>query len=92
MDTINRLLKKQTPKMRGKGRATGDATPADQTDPLMGETPQRPPVMTRWVSNKTGIRLAVPGSWLAGPLAKQFEPRQETESMCAVKRKLVEEL
>ncbi|KAI5856028.1 PAPA-1-like conserved region-domain-containing protein [Tricharina praecox] len=52
MDTIHRLLKKQTPKMRGKGRATSDATPADQADSLMGDGPQRPPIMTCWVRNK----------------------------------------
>jgi Ino eighty subunit 2 len=94
MDTINRLLKKQTPKMRGKGRATGDATPADQ-DTVMGGSDlpgPPPPTMIRWVSNKDGCRLAVPGSWLAGPIGKQFEPQRETERMQNVRRKLVEEL
>jgi Ino eighty subunit 2 len=94
MDTINRLLKKQTPKMRGKGRTTGDATPADQ-DAVMGGTdqpPVPPPNMVRWVSNKDGCRLAVPNSWLAGPIGKQFEPQRETENMRNVRRKLVEEL
>lgn len=94
MDTINRLLKKQTPKMRTKGRATGDATPADQ-DTVMGGTEQPvppTPTMVRWVSNKDGCRLAVPSSWLTGPLGKQFEPQQETERMRNVRRKLVEEL
>ncbi|KAF8252192.1 hypothetical protein K440DRAFT_391065 [Wilcoxina mikolae CBS 423.85] len=96
IDTINRLLKKQTPKMRGRSRATGDATPADQGgDTIMGgveQTPPPAPTMVRWVSNKDGIRLAVPGSWLAAPVGKRFEPQTETERMRNVRRKLVEEL
>ena len=93
MDTINRLLKKQTPKMRIKGRATGDATPADQFDTTMGGTEAPPPpTMIRWVSNKDGIRLAVPNTWLESPLGTQFEPKKETATMVNAKRKLLEEL
>lgn len=77
--------------MRGKGRATGDATPAD--DMAMGGSENQPaPTMVRWVSNKDGIRLAVPESWLAGPIGRRFEAQTEPESMLQVKRKLVEEL
>ena len=92
METINRLLKKQTPKMRGRGRATGDATPADQSGDtaMAGAEPPPAPTMVRWISDKSGIRLAVPGSWLEGPAGGQFRPRTETESMRNVRRKLVE--
>ncbi|CCX32044.1 PAPA-1-like conserved region-domain-containing protein [Pyronema domesticum] len=96
IDTINRLLKKQTPKMRGRGRATGDATPADGNgDITMGgmEAPS-PPTMMRWVSNKDGIRLAIPETWMNGPIGKAYSKQEETETMrnAGTKRKLVEEL
>ncbi|KAI5846538.1 PAPA-1-like conserved region-domain-containing protein [Morchella snyderi] len=77
MDTINKLLKKQTPKMRKsqQGRQTGDATPneAGGPDGLVEAPP--PPKMVRWVSNKDGIRVGVPESWLAGPVGRVFMPQ-----------------
>jgi Ino eighty subunit 2 len=96
IDTINRLLKKQTPKMRGRGRATGDATPADGNgDITMGGMEAPPlPTMMRWVSNKDGIRLAIPETWMNGPIGKVYSKQEETETMrnAGMKRKLVEEL
>ncbi|KAI5818113.1 PAPA-1-like conserved region-domain-containing protein [Pyronema omphalodes] len=97
IDTINRLLKKQTPKMRGRGRATGDATPADGNgDITMGgmEAPPPPPTMMRWVSNKDGVRLAIPESWMSAPVGRVFEKQEPTERMrnAGAKRRLVEEL
>ncbi|KAI5799973.1 PAPA-1-like conserved region-domain-containing protein [Geopyxis carbonaria] len=78
MDTINRLLKKQTPKMR-RGRNTGtagDATPANKEEAeAMGIEMPPPPTMVRWVSNKEGSRLSVPDSWLSSPIGKVFEPQ-----------------
>lgn len=96
METINKLLKKQTPKMR-KNRATnatGDATPAGSGEggALRGSVePPPPPTMVRWVSNKDGIRLGVPDLWLAGPVGDVFKPQTETERMSAVRKRLVEE-
>ena len=78
MDTINRLLKKQAPKRRGKvsaaevaaataaAAAGGAATP----DLGMGEDgeeevgAEKPdPVFVRWVSSREGCRVGVPGEW-----------------------------
>lgn len=76
MDTINKLLKKQTPKMRkSQGRQTGDATPNEANpDGGVAEAPPTPK-MVRWVSNKDGIRVGVPESWLAGPVGRVFMPQ-----------------
>ena len=81
-DTINRLLKKQAPKRRGKishaeiaAQDRGDDDLVD--DELGGEAEReeiRPanPVFTRWVSNSQGCRVGVPTEWLDGPLGKIF--------------------
>jgi Ino eighty subunit 2 len=92
IDTINRLLKKQTPKLRGRGKAAGDATPADQANAEAALEGVDLPTMVRWTSNKDGIRLSNPDSWLKAPVGKIFEPQKETERMSAVRRKLIEEL
>lgn len=94
MDTINKLLKKQTPKMRNKGRITGDATPAGgpQDTDLGGVAEAFPvPKMVRWVSNKDGIRLGVPDAWLSGPVGRVFEAQTETRGMRRA-RGLIEEI
>lgn len=83
MDTINRLLKKQAPKRRGKIAATelsaagaaGVPLPASalKGKPLnvsnddaasRDEEPTANPVFVRWVSDRTGCRVGVPGEWL----------------------------
>lgn len=89
MDTINRLLKKQTPKMRGTRGTVGDAagTPGGG-DGASTEAPP-PPTMVRWVSNKDGTRLGVPETWLqAGPVGEVFVKQEPTPRM----RKLIEEI
>jgi Ino eighty subunit 2 len=89
MDTINKLLKKQTPKMR-KGRANGDATPAggpdaDSTMAGIAEAPAQPPTMVRWISNKNGSFLGVPEGWLESPAGMVFKQQTETERMRAAR-------
>ena len=78
MDTINRLLKKQAPKRRGKisaaevaaaaaAAAGGVATPDVGEDPeeeAAAAAVERPdPRFVRWVSNREGCRVGVPGEW-----------------------------
>lgn len=82
MDTINRLLKKQTPKMRRGGRGGGEATPQTQEEAeALGLKPPSPPTMIRWVSNKDGIRLGVPDVWMGTPAAAVFEVRKKIEEV-----------
>lgn len=85
MDTINKLLKKQAPKRRGKdpglvGPSTtvplvgvgGDsnATPHFQFESETFEKPN--PVYIRWVSAKDGCRIGVPEEWLGTPVGRVF--------------------
>ncbi|OQD72392.1 hypothetical protein PENDEC_c021G04057 [Penicillium decumbens] len=68
MDTINRLLRKQPPKRRGRGAAVGadaaDTTPADQE----GLEPEKAdPLMVRWISSANGCKVGVPVEWLGTP-------------------------
>lgn len=65
METINKLLKKQAPKINRKA-ANGD-TPDD-------EVLKPNPIFVRWVSNKAGSRIAVPDEMLEGPAGKVFVP------------------
>lgn len=77
MTTINKLLKKQAPKRRGKApnldtvaaNIAGDATPNSQ-EALELEKPN--PLFTRWVSNKDGIKLGVPEEWLGKEVGRVF--------------------
>lgn len=82
MDTINRLLKKQAPKRRGKISAAelsaaaagvplsasalkGKSHNASNDDALSrDEEMTANPVFTRWVSDRSGCRVGVPGEWL----------------------------
>ncbi|PHH65422.1 hypothetical protein CDD81_2526 [Ophiocordyceps australis] len=73
METINKLLKKQAPKMNRKaaanaGRAT---TPEDDEN-------KPSPLFVRWVSRKDGNRVCVPEEIVAGPAGKVFEQTQDT--------------
>ena len=82
MDTINRLLKKQAPKRRGKISAKeieaqdrGDSpTPGLQEEGEEEEVVVGPanPVFVRWVSNARGCRVGVPGEWMGAPVGKVF--------------------
>lgn len=67
METINKLLKKQAPKTKGKSQlANGEGADDDFNKPN--------PVFVRWVSSKEGNRVAVPGELLDGPAGKVFVP------------------
>lgn len=75
MDTINRLLKKQAPKRRGKLSAAEISANAAAHEDLGGsevEFEKPNPVYVRWVSNRHGCRVGVPGEWLAGPAGSVF--------------------
>ncbi|KAM0554690.1 hypothetical protein ACHAPJ_006759 [Fusarium lateritium] len=64
METINKLLKKQAPKVNRKAAAGG-----------AGEDDNRPdPIFIRWVSNKSGVRVAVTEELLDSPAGKVFGP------------------
>ncbi|KKZ66780.1 hypothetical protein EMCG_07537 [[Emmonsia] crescens] len=74
MDTINKLLKKQAPKRRGKISAAetaagGDTTPRTQ-EPQEPEKPD--PIMIRYVSNREGCRVGVPEEWFGTPAGRIF--------------------
>jgi Ino eighty subunit 2 len=62
METINKLLKKQAPKISRKG-AGGDAND-DSSKPN--------PIFVRWVSNKSGIRVGVPDDMVQSPAGAVF--------------------
>lgn len=85
MDTINRLLRKQAPKRRGRVSAAeaAMATPAEQEE-LEGE--RADPTVIRWVSNSQGCRIGVPVEWFGTPAGRIFgKPPQH-------RRRLVEEV
>ena len=78
MDTINRLLKKQAPKRRGKISAaeangagatanTGEGTPQEM------EVEKPNPTFVRWINNREGSRIGVPDEWLGTPVGRIFE-------------------
>ncbi|KAL8768148.1 MAG: hypothetical protein Q9209_005539 [Squamulea sp. 1 TL-2023] len=65
LDTINRLLKKQAPKRRGKISAEEIATNAmAPPEPSDVEFEKANPVYIRWVSDRSGSRVGVPSEWL----------------------------
>ncbi|KAJ5133591.1 hypothetical protein N7448_001391 [Penicillium atrosanguineum] len=73
MDTINRLLRKQPPKRRGRGAAVAadanDTTPGDQE---AREPEKADPLMVRWVSGTKGCKVGVPEEWLGTPAGRVF--------------------
>lgn len=76
MDTINRLLKKQAPKRRGKISAA-EISAQDRGDdasasPPGEDVPPANPVFVRWVSDRQGCRVGVPAEWLGGPVGRVF--------------------
>lgn len=73
MDTINRLLRKQPPKRRGRGAVTegADTTPAEQE---AAELEKPDPTMLRWTSTANGCRLSVPEEWLGTPAGRILSP------------------
>ena len=76
MDTINRLLKKQAPKRRGKiSQAEITANAAAGADSAPSEKPEvenANPVYVRWISDAKGCRVGVPEEWLEGPAGRVF--------------------
>ncbi|KAI4241821.1 MAG: hypothetical protein L6R40_004367 [Gallowayella cf. fulva] len=69
LDTINRLLKKQAPKRRGKISAEEIATNAmAPPEPSDVEYEKANPVYIRWVSDSNGSRVGVPSEWLENGL------------------------
>ena len=72
-DTINRLLKKQAPKRRGKiSQAELEAQDRADDEEEAGEAESEfiqpaNPIYVRWVSNAEGCRVGVPSEWLGGP-------------------------
>jgi Ino eighty subunit 2 len=73
MDTINKLLKKQAPKRRGKiaaAETAGDTTPRIQ-EPQEPEKPDA--TLIRWVSNRESCKVGVPSEWLGTPADTIFE-------------------
>ena len=70
MDTINRLLKKQAPKRRGRQAAEGaDVTPGGQEG---AETEKADPTLVRWTSGPNGCKVSVPEEWLGTPAGRVF--------------------
>jgi len=68
MDTINRLLKKQPPKRRG--RAAADNGESGQDDEP--EYEKASPIYVRYTQNVGGSQIAVPEEWLSSPVGKVF--------------------
>ncbi|KAL9113271.1 MAG: hypothetical protein Q9227_002606 [Pyrenula ochraceoflavens] len=85
MTTINKLLKKQAPKRRGKApnpetvssAMAGDMTPNSQE---AMEVEKANPLYTRWVSNREGIKLGVPEEWLGKKFGRLFGDPPEQPS------------
>jgi Ino eighty subunit 2 len=70
MDTINRLLKKQTPKRRG--RIPVSDTAAEASPDVLQDAYKPDPIMIRWVSNHNISRVGVPGDLLGTPASRVF--------------------
>jgi Ino eighty subunit 2 len=86
MDTINRLLKKQAPKRRGRFPVADAA--ADGTPDVLGETEKADPTMIRWINTRDSCKVALPEDILGTPVAQAFGDLSKAPSG----RKLVEEV
>ncbi|GME29098.1 hypothetical protein GTA08_BOTSDO07663 [Neofusicoccum parvum] len=64
MDTINRLLKKQAPKRRGKAQIEGDGDDQD------GDYERAPPLYIRYTQTAENSQIAVPHEWLSSPIGE----------------------
>lgn len=90
MDTINKLLKKQAPKRRGKisaAEVAGENAAQSQEDQ---EPEKAEPTMIRYIANRDGCRLGVPEEWIGTPAGKLFG--QSAVSQHVNGGKLVEEI
>ncbi|KAG6002920.1 hypothetical protein E4U54_000780 [Claviceps lovelessii] len=82
METINKLLKKQAPKINRKAAAA--AARADSPD----EEANKPnSTLIRWINNKNGSKVLVPQDILAGPAGAVFSKNSGLSS-----GKMVEEV
>ncbi|BDD60922.1 hypothetical protein MPDQ_006954 [Monascus purpureus] len=88
MDTINRLLRKQAPKRRGRMSAVEapDAIPGEQEQP---EIEKPDPTMIRWISDRDGCKVGVPQEWLGTSAGRMFGSNTSGDNQT---RKLVEEV
>lgn len=68
METINKLLKKQAPKINRKAAAAAAAM-EEMTEE---ERLKASPVFVRWVSKKDSTQVSVPAEMLAGPVGRVF--------------------
>ncbi|GMG14114.1 unnamed protein product [Aspergillus oryzae var. brunneus] len=88
MDTINRLLRKQAPKRRGRIPAA-EAAETASAEQQMQEFERLDPTMVRWISGREGSKMIVSEEWLGTPAGRVFaEPPLESTGP----RKLVEEV
>jgi Ino eighty subunit 2 len=80
MSTINRLLKRQPPKRKGKAgnaEAMETATGAEGASPAEFEeieVEKANPLFVRWVNNRDGSRIGVPDEWLGKKVGRVFGP------------------
>ncbi len=65
METINKLLKKQAPKINRKSQLALEATPDI-------ESQRANPIFIRWVNTKDGSRVSVPDEVINGPIGGVF--------------------
>ncbi|KAH7064869.1 PAPA-1-like conserved region-domain-containing protein [Macrophomina phaseolina] len=65
MDTINRLLKKQAPKRRGKAQVDADGAGEDDID-----YERASPLYIRYIQTAENSQIAVPHEWLESPLGE----------------------
>ncbi|KAL6235191.1 PAPA-1-like conserved region-domain-containing protein [Aspergillus navahoensis] len=72
MDTINRLLRKQAPKRRGRIPAAEAAENAAADQEAAAESESVDPTMVRWISGREGSRVAVPEEWIGTPQGRFF--------------------
>lgn len=68
METINKLLKKQAPKVNKKAAAAAAAAEATPE----GDSSRINPAFIRWTSNKEGCRVGMPTDMVEGPVGKMF--------------------
>jgi Ino eighty subunit 2 len=68
METINKLLKKQAPKINRKAAAA-----AARADSPSEETHRPESSFFRWVNNKNGSSVTVSGGIMAGPAGQIFK-------------------
>ncbi|KAF2762380.1 hypothetical protein EJ05DRAFT_483127 [Pseudovirgaria hyperparasitica] len=95
MDTINRLLKKQAPKRRGKA-AKEPTTAADAGDSgaedLEPEPERAPALYTHYIQNADGVSLGVPHEWLDSPFGTTFANPVKAQSSRPFTGRMVEEV